>query len=271
MDLILIRHGESEGNVFHGQHAAQWAHLAEQFGARHSSQWHLTDRGIMQAKRAGELIRKYFSGPPYFDFSYTSDYVRAFETAGHLGLPGVEWRRSPFLIERDWGVLDNLPHDERMQRFADAMARHEREGIFWRATNGERLVDVMASRIHRVMDTLHRECADKRVGMVCHGELMHAFRIVIERVPPEEYTPWYHMPDGSDWRIPNGGILHYTRRDPISGVPTSFMSWTRVLAPNDHDPAEPAWSPWRTIQRKKYSNDELLAIAQRDYPPRLVF
>lgn len=269
IDLVLVRHGESEGNVFHGRNAAQYAHLAEEFGKRHSAQWHLTDRGIAQARRAGELLRTHFPGPPFFDRYFTSDYVRAFETAGHLELFDAEWRRDARLVERDWGVLDNLPHDERMRRFADAMARHERESYFWRAEGGERLVDKM-DKIKGFFDTLHRECSDKRVVAVCHGEVMHAIRILIERVPPEEYTPWYHMGQGSDWRIPNGGIVHYTRRDPLSGAEATYLNWCRMLTPCDHDPAEPQWSPWRTIVRKRYASRELLDIATADYPPRLV-
>lgn len=74
IDLVLVRHGESEGNVFHRKNAAKYAHLAEEFGRRHSSQWHLTDRGITQARWAGTLIRTHFPGPPHFDRYYASNY-----------------------------------------------------------------------------------------------------------------------------------------------------------------------------------------------------
>ena len=58
-DLVLSRHGESEGNVarqrsiegddslFHGE-----------FQHRHSSSWRLTDRGRRQAAAAGDWLRK---------------------------------------------------------------------------------------------------------------------------------------------------------------------------------------------------------------------
>lgn len=265
IDLVLVRHGESEGNRFNSDSkkaaGRKYAHLDQAFRERHSSTWHLTDRGIRQAKFAGRVLRGTFSDPPHIDRFYTSDYVRAYETAAYLGFDHAEWRRTSLLIERDWGELEGLPNEERMRRFADAMARHEREGMYWRPPGGDRLI-TLAHSLFWMLDTLHRECADKRVVMVCHGEVMHMFRILIERVPPEEYPSWY-APDALDWNIPNGGIMHYTRRDPSSGVETSYVDWVRTFIPDRTLSTASTWTPWRRVIRKRYTNDELLAIAAK--------
>ena len=71
MKVYMIRHGESEANKgkFHGG----WLQI------------NLTEKGIADAKHAGE----YLSGIK-FDKIYTSDLIRAIQTAEHA-LPGCEY------------------------------------------------------------------------------------------------------------------------------------------------------------------------------------
>jgi broad specificity phosphatase PhoE len=166
------------------------------------------------------------------------------------------------------GELERYSAEERARIFAESMARHEREGMFWRPEKGERMLDV-ATRLFWVLDTLHRERSEDDVVIVCHGEVIQVFRLLIERVPPEEYPAWYASDNSGDWKLPNGGIVQYTRTNPDTGKESPFIEWVRIIAPNDHDPKEPEWSAWRTITRKKYSSDELLRVAKK-FPDRLV-
>jgi len=53
------------------------------FQKKHSSSYRLTDKGIAQAKVTGEYLRKKIGN--HFDRYYTSEYVRAMETAALLG------------------------------------------------------------------------------------------------------------------------------------------------------------------------------------------
>jgi NAD+ kinase len=89
IDLILVRHGESEGNLAHSRaryHNDTSAFENEHFTKKHSSQWRLTDLGREQAVKAGEWIREHI-GP--IDFFLTSEYVRAMETSALLNLPNA--------------------------------------------------------------------------------------------------------------------------------------------------------------------------------------
>ena len=58
VDLVLVRHGESEGNLaqFRSKRGIEddWQ---GPFGERHSSKYRLTDMGRSQAKQAGEFIK----------------------------------------------------------------------------------------------------------------------------------------------------------------------------------------------------------------------
>ena len=76
LDLILVRHGESEGNV-----AQDFAKLGDdslwtaEFKDRHSSKYRLTDKGKAQAKMSGDWIKANVS--PHFDVYYVSEFLRA--------------------------------------------------------------------------------------------------------------------------------------------------------------------------------------------------
>ena len=90
LDLILVRHGESEGNVAYRKSAVGDNSLyIGEFLKRHSSKWRLTDTGRHQAASAGEWIVKNF--PLSLDGFYSSEYVRAAETAARLNVPNAVW------------------------------------------------------------------------------------------------------------------------------------------------------------------------------------
>ena len=95
-ELVLLRHGESEGNVaYEASVAGDHSMYSGAFLERHSALWRLTEKGEDQAKIAGEWLRnniKCSSDRRQFDCHFTSEYVRAMETAGLLGLSGARWR-----------------------------------------------------------------------------------------------------------------------------------------------------------------------------------
>lgn len=59
--LILVRHGESQGNVDRNIYKS-----IPDYALR------LTPNGITQAKKAGEIIRDYFDENPCFTFYYST-------------------------------------------------------------------------------------------------------------------------------------------------------------------------------------------------------
>ena len=84
IDLVLVRHGESEGNVaFRQAHAGDHSLFNDGFLKRHSSRWRLSPHGVEQAHAAGDWLRQHVADS--FDRYYVSEYLRAMETAGHLG------------------------------------------------------------------------------------------------------------------------------------------------------------------------------------------
>lgn len=261
LDLVLLRHGQSEGNLAKRySEAGQHQVYEETTRNRHTRSFRLTGLGRKQANHAGIWLRDEF---PSFDRYIVSEYVRAMETAALLKLRGATWYSNFFLTERDWGELDNYSEKEREKRFGEALKMRDVEPFFWRPLNGESLAQ-LCIRIDRVIATLHRECSDKQVILVCHGEVMWAFRVMLERMSQQRFRELHLSKDPLD-RLHNCQVLHYTRRDPHTGRVGKYANWMRTIRPVE----DPVWgSGWQEIQRPVYSNDELHAVV-KEYPAKL--
>jgi hypothetical protein len=204
-----------------------------------------------------------------FDRCYVSEYYRAIETAYFLGI-SEEWCLEFYLREREWGVLDVMPDDERKELFSADMDRRERNLFYFCPTGGESMASICSNRIDRMLDTLHRECDGKNVIIVCHGEVMDAFVTRLERIKSFDYDA-YHADPTRDIR--NGQIIHYTRVDPLSTEVKPYLGWYRMWWPvvngNNADyrclDREVTWNP---IVRKKYTRNELKNVFERQ--PRQV-
>lgn len=253
IDLILVRHGQSEGNVAKrlsagGDHAAMTTVTA----GRHSRSYRLSKLGREQAAIAGKWLVDEFST---FDRFIVSEYTRAMETAALLGLPDATWYRNFYLTERDWGDIETAPENERNEKFKDAMGMRAIEPFFWKPPNGESFAE-LCLRLDRVLQTLEREYSDKRVILVCHGEVMRAFRVILERMSQQRFKEIYSSKTKEDG-VYNCEIFHYTRRNPETGELADRINWLRRVRPNE----TPIWETgWQKIERQKYSNDELLKI-----------
>jgi NAD+ kinase len=256
-DLVLVRHGESEGNVAFGlSRKGDMSHFTPEFLARHSSQWRLTETGQRQAQIAGTWLRRHIA--PVFDRYYVAEYLRAMETAAHLDFPGADWRLEFYLRERDWGIFDVMSFQERRERYAEDLKRREMDAFFWTPPGGESMAN-LCLRVDRVLNTLHRECTEQRVILVCHGEVMWAFRVRLERMSQERYRELDHSPDPCI-KMHNCQVLHYTRRDPRTEQIAPYLNWMRSVCPWDPERSD---NEWRPVERHRYSNAELLAIAEK--------
>ncbi|MEK7464481.1 MAG: phosphoglycerate mutase family protein [Patescibacteria group bacterium] len=257
LNLVLVRHGESEGNLARSySRKGDDSKYTAEFKNRHSSLFKLTDRGRTQAASAGNWIKENIN-PNFFRY-YTSEYLRAMETAACLNLPDAKWFSEFYLRERDWGELDITSDEERRTKFEGAMKRRELDSFFWTPPGGESLAH-MCLRIDRVLNTLHRECDGKEVIIVCHGETMLGFRVRLERMSQEHFREMESSNKKFD-RIHNCQVIQYTRKDPSSGKIAPYLNWMRSVCPSDTTLSS---NEWEEIKRPKYKNDDLLAIADK--------
>ncbi len=256
IDLILVRHGESEGNAARRfSLAGDNSLFTEEFCGRHNSRLRLTDRGREQARVAGTWLKAYVTQP--FDRYLVSGYLRAMETASLLDLPEAVWYQEFYLRERDLGLFEIMPEDEKKNKHPEAYRQYELDPFYWTPPNGESIAQ-LCLRIDRVLHTLHRECSGKRVLVVCHGLVMWAFMVRIERLTATQYLERSSSPDISN-QIRNCQIMQYTRRDPKTANLSQRVEWVRSICPWDKTRSN---ASWRAIHRPTFTNQQLLEEAE---------
>jgi broad specificity phosphatase PhoE len=172
--LILVRHGESEGNVV-------------RVFTTTPMELPLTDLGRRQARAAADKIARLFKP----ELVVASSYIRARHTgeiiASALDLP-IEIEHE--LHERDMGGLVGKPYDA----IVDDPAYDPKRPWEWKPPGGETLEEVRA-RTAPVLDRLAAQHAGREIVVVSHGGVMAAL--------------WAHV-TGS-WEdahvLPNAGIV----------------------------------------------------------------
>ena len=260
--LVLVRHGETEGNVARELSKRGDKSLwSEEFRQRSGRLWRLTDLGIQQARTAGAWICSNVG--THFDRYITSEYLRAKETAGHLNLPDAKWEEEFYLRERHWGPLENLPEDERWDQYEDELEKRKTDSFYWRPPHGESQAEV-CERVDWVLYKLHRENAGGTAIVVCHEDVIWAVRARFEGFSQERWHEMRSLGDPKD-RIHNGQVLIYDRRDPTTGRLGPDYQWTRSVCPYD---TRLSRNEWERIARPTYTNEDL--IRRVEAIPRII-
>ena len=260
LNLVLVRHGQSELNVAHQRDREGDPSLVILGKDRHCSSFPLTELGRKQAELAGVWLRENFSRG--FDRYEVSEYVRAMETAALLGLPNANWFLNSYLIEREWGDLDGFPLNARELLFAQTLKMRNVQPFFWRAPNGESFND-LCMRADRILDTYSRKCSDGSVICVNHGELILALIMRIERLTVDMAIRLLRSKKNED-QIWNCQIIIYSRQNPDTGEVSERMEWVRMVRPT----TEPVTDfGWRKIVRPSFTNEQLMTLAKSRYSP----
>ncbi len=206
--LVLQRHGESLWNLenkFTG-----WTDVD------------LTDRGVAEAHRAGELLRR----EEYtFDVAYTSVLKRAIRTLwivlDDMGLMWIPVFRSWKLNERHYGALQGLNKSETTQKYGTEQVMKWRRGYDVRPPPlaksdkrhprfDERYLDLakdelpatesLKDTLERVLSYWHGTIAPdikrgKRVLVSLHGNSLRALVKYLDNISDEE-IPTLNIPTG---------------------------------------------------------------------------
>ncbi|MEV7473706.1 histidine phosphatase family protein [Pseudarthrobacter oxydans] len=186
VELLLIRHGESEGNV-----AATDARMA---GAEviavpaRDADVNLSGTGQEQAKALGAALAR-IAEEFRPDAVVSSPYARAFQTA-EIAVEAAGWpvkvQLDERLRDRELGILDRLTRLGVEKRYPEEAERREWLGkIYYRPPGGESWADV-ALRLRSVLDELNNLGSGHRVMLVCHDALIMLFRYVLEGMTEKE-------------------------------------------------------------------------------------
>jgi broad specificity phosphatase PhoE len=150
--LILVRHGESEGN--RDRTFTQHVDVP------------LTAMGREQARDAGEKIQRMFEPARIF----TSPYARARHTAEIIGeVVNLPVEIEPDLREQSFGIFAGQPYESLLSN----AAYHEGPRWNWRPQEGESLIDVY-DRAVPALERIARAWVGHDVIVVSHGGVMLA-------------------------------------------------------------------------------------------------
>jgi 2,3-bisphosphoglycerate-dependent phosphoglycerate mutase len=188
MRILLVRHGESLGNVDPSIHATKADHAVP-----------LSERGHEQAREAGRIVARHFA-ETYRDRTrphvrlWRSPYMRTRETAAAVMAESDGWitdeREHIMLCEQQFGLFDGVAEVDMPKRFPVEFGYYDMlckfGGRFWaRMPQGESRFDV-AKRVHQAFGTFHRDATDHGIEdlvVICHGVTLRAFVMM-----------WCHLP-----------------------------------------------------------------------------
>ena len=186
VELLLIRHGESEGNVAATEAREAGAEVIE-VPAR-DADVNLSGTGRDQAKALGSALGRI---APEFrpDAVVSSPYARARQTA-EIAVETAGWpvqvRTDERLRDRELGILDRLTRLGVEKRYPEESERRDWLGkLYYRPPGGESWADV-ALRLRSVLSELNNLGNGHRVMLVCHDAVIMLFRYVLEGLSEEE-------------------------------------------------------------------------------------
>lgn len=259
LDLVFVRHGESEANVIQQEDKAGRKHEhSDAINNRADWKQRLSRLGIEQAQQTKTWIDRNLGGVALFDYGYVSTFLRTRETAGYLGTPRGGWALEDRIVERNWGSYGILLKAERDRKYAETVKMLKQSKWFAKLDGGESLFDVRF-RWRDVQESVLRNHSNHRIIFVGHGDFMTSARFDIERQSPEEFDA---MLDDKSQSIINGAIMEYTRSNPQDKHDIrDKITWRRITYPTD-EANSPFEGQWVTLgPRKSYTAEELLAQA----------
>ena len=188
--LILLRHGQSQWNLenkFTG-----WKNVP------------LTEKGEMEAKKAGELIKK---NKIQLDFIFSSVLERANKTA-EIAIKEANLQnlinnnkliltKHEDLNERDYGDLVGLNKEETANKFGKEQVHIWRRSYDTPPPNGESLKDVV-ERVSPYFKKNIKPLLDQNnnILIAAHGNSLRAMMIELGMYKPEEISS-IELPTGS--------------------------------------------------------------------------
>jgi broad specificity phosphatase PhoE len=174
--IILVRHGESEGNIDRNTYAV-----------KPDFKLMLTEEGKQQASEAGEKLRK-ITGDESIMF-YVSPLWRTRMTfeciAQHYDVSIIKWKEDPRLREQEWGhfrdLKANIQIDDERNKFGT---------FYYRIKDGESCADVY-DRISDFMHSMYRDFEKldfpSNVVLITHGMTLRLFLMRWFRWTVEEF------------------------------------------------------------------------------------
>jgi broad specificity phosphatase PhoE len=210
-ELVLVRHGESMGNLADNEARE---HKAERLEIElRDADVPLSDTGQQQADAVGGFLAG-LAGDDLPQLVVCSPYRRAAETAERaLSAAGGDERRQELVIderlrERDLGAFDRLTWRGIEAEYAKEAQRRSHVGKFYyQPPSGESWCDVTL-RVRSLLHDLRDGYEGQRVWLFTHQAVIMGFRYVLEDLTESEL-----LDIDKQQRLPNCSITTYRTSD----------------------------------------------------------
>ena len=200
--ILLLRHGEAEGNVDESVFERKPDHRLE-----------LTPRGREQCQRAGDDIHALIGDGRVA--VYVSPYVRTRQTLDELRtrVNVAHAREEPRLREQDWGNFQDKHHIRAQKAERDSFGH-----FYYRLERGESGADVF-DRVSTFFESLHRDFRDddfpETALIVTHGLTMRLFLMRWFHWTVEQFEALENPHNGELVVLDRGESGWYTLRSPL--------------------------------------------------------
>ncbi|WP_216652642.1 histidine phosphatase family protein [Nocardioides sp. zg-1308] len=206
VELVLVRHGESVGNLADTE--ARDAEAERLDLSARDADVELSPNGEEQARTLGRWVAGLpDDGRP--DLVVSSPYRRAADTARTaLGDLDAEMLLDERLRERDLGVFDGLTGKGIRASYPEEAERRSHVGKFYyQPPSGESWADVVL-RVRSLLADLREGYDGARVWLFTHQAVIMSFRYALEGLDEAEL-----LEIDRTMRIPNTSVTRYRRRD----------------------------------------------------------
>ncbi len=143
MDIIMIRHGESQDNALRA------------FGSYESP---LTEKGIKQIENTKESLKQFNYSKVYY-----SPFLRTVQTLNILGLEGIEDKR---IGEYNFGIFSGLNNEKIQAKYPEEYKLWNQNPEEYVVENGESL-NMVYERVKDFLDEIAKK--DENVVLVTHA------------------------------------------------------------------------------------------------------
>jgi broad specificity phosphatase PhoE len=205
-ELVLVRHGESVGNLADTEARDADAERLE-LTAR-DADVELSPNGEEQARTLGRWVAG-LPGDQGPDLVLASPYRRAADTArATVDELEAEVLLDERLRERDLGLFDGLTGKGIRARYAEEAERRSHVGKFYyQPPSGESWADVVL-RVRSLLSDLREGCDGRRVWLFTHQAVIMSFRYALEGLDEAQL-----LEIDRTTRIANASVTRYTRQD----------------------------------------------------------
>lgn len=174
--IIIVRHGESLGNLNH----VMLGH----------TDIDLAPRGFIQADAAAEYLKN-----ERIDAIYSSDLIRAYHTAQpHAKMRDLDIVTSKNLRECYVGNWENVPLDEIVEKWPELFFEGWRKNFGTFRIPGGESVQEAADRFYNEVLRIAKENIGRTVLITAHAAVIRGFWGKVTKTPPEFLAATYPYP-----------------------------------------------------------------------------